>query len=193
MSVVSSNYKFPDFYHFPPFFTLQPSEETRKKQYDLWLQHIVSYLKAHKKSILNIQEDAKTPLFQNSQIQRGLNTEGIKSIADYLVSQGYALWHINSQMNLNNNPTSNTILYLSWNSFNDWAAILYRYAQQNSLINTIVTLYELQCGEQSKGTEFYNLNEIILLQAIKVLEAQARAAVVPGENIHETGIKFKPA
>jgi ESCRT-II complex subunit VPS25 len=183
----TNNFKFSDFYHFPPFFTLQPTDQTRKQQLDLWLSHVIQYLKYLNKSSINLQQDSKTPLFENQQIQRGLSAEAIKIVADYLVSQGYAVWHNNAA----NSNMNNSVLYVSWHSFTDWAAIIYNFAQNNSLINTIVTLYELQCGDASKKAEFYNLNETILLQAIKVLQEQNRAAIVPGENIQETGIKFK--
>mmetsp|Transcript_96384 Transcript_96384/g.221018 ORF Transcript_96384/g.221018 Transcript_96384/m.221018 type:complete len:94 (+) Transcript_96384:77-358(+) len=39
----SQEYEAPDFYHFPPFFTIQPNLATREKQLKLWKQFILGW------------------------------------------------------------------------------------------------------------------------------------------------------
>lgn len=42
---LSSSFKYPEFFHFPPFFTLQPSPDTQKTQ--LKVRHDENFLPIH--------------------------------------------------------------------------------------------------------------------------------------------------
>mmetsp|Transcript_17814 Transcript_17814/g.30376 ORF Transcript_17814/g.30376 Transcript_17814/m.30376 type:complete len:91 (+) Transcript_17814:389-661(+) len=57
-----------EFYNFPPFFTLQPVEQTQEKQLQLWRRLILDYFTKNTKE--NILTLASFDLFQNDQIQR---------------------------------------------------------------------------------------------------------------------------
>ncbi|KAM1404909.1 hypothetical protein ACFX2I_013351 [Malus domestica] len=41
------DFKLPQFFNYPPYFTLQPVRETRKKQIQLWNNLILDYCKTH--------------------------------------------------------------------------------------------------------------------------------------------------
>jgi len=51
---------------------LQPVLETRKKQVRMWIDFILSYQKHFRKSIIGVNEDAKTSVFANTRIDRML-------------------------------------------------------------------------------------------------------------------------
>ena len=74
----------PDFYFFPPFFTLQPVISTRNHQLRLWRDMIVQYHTFHKQKILVVHD---CPLFINKTIDRQLNDEAIQVIMDDLIQR----------------------------------------------------------------------------------------------------------
>ncbi len=46
--IINKNYKYPDFYNWPFFFTIQKNAETRLKQFSMWAKVIVEFCKANK-------------------------------------------------------------------------------------------------------------------------------------------------
>ena len=60
-------FEFPDFYSYPPYFTLQPVKETREKQLASWRNLVVTYCRANRV----FDFDPKTfSLFENKAINR---------------------------------------------------------------------------------------------------------------------------
>ena len=65
-------FEWPWQYRFPPFFTIQPNEETRAKQVVAWGELICNYCRHHNMEVLVIAEAASSlPLFNNAEIKRG--------------------------------------------------------------------------------------------------------------------------
>jgi ESCRT-II complex subunit VPS25 len=82
-------YQTPDFWNFPPFFTIQPTLATRQKQLELWKDLILRY---HSSQNIHIMVPGEFPLFQNNSINRKLSTVDIGIILDYMIGLGmYAL------------------------------------------------------------------------------------------------------
>lgn len=67
------DYQYPELYHFPPFFTLQPAAETRSRQLGMWRDLVVNYCRQKKVKQIVIGDDAFT-LFRNKNINRQLDT-----------------------------------------------------------------------------------------------------------------------
>ena len=65
---------FPEFYSFPPFFTIQPVLATREKQLALWRELILKYHTDRKIRTLVVHD---CPLWKNDAINRSLNPEEI--------------------------------------------------------------------------------------------------------------------
>ncbi len=68
-----ATFEWPEFYSFPPFFTLQPVEETRKKQLDMWVSLVVDWCRAVKLTEIHASEADKMEVFANKAIGRKLN------------------------------------------------------------------------------------------------------------------------
>ncbi len=81
--------QFPEFYSFPPFFTIQPVLATKEKQLALWRDLIVRYHMQYKLKNLVVHE---CPLWKNEDIGRSLDKEAMTTIMDDLVLQGYGEW-----------------------------------------------------------------------------------------------------
>jgi ESCRT-II complex subunit VPS25 len=68
-----AKFEWPEFYSFPPFFTLQPVEETRKKQLDMWVDLVVRWCKVVGLSEIHVSSADKLELFSNKAIGRALS------------------------------------------------------------------------------------------------------------------------
>uniref|UniRef100_A0A0D3A496 4-coumarate--CoA ligase n=1 Tax=Brassica oleracea var. oleracea TaxID=109376 RepID=A0A0D3A496_BRAOL len=62
------DFKLPQFFNYPPYFTLQPVRDTREKQIQLWKELILDFCKSQKVFLIGVEEDF--PLFSNSAIDR---------------------------------------------------------------------------------------------------------------------------
>ena len=63
-----TSFQWPWQYEFPPFFTVQPNTDTRSKQLDAWCDLVLSYHRATKSYLLDVNEAQSSPLFYNSKI-----------------------------------------------------------------------------------------------------------------------------
>jgi ESCRT-II complex subunit VPS25 len=70
--------------------------------------------------------------------------------------------------------TRRTCLVL-WRTAAEWAQVVYSWAVGAGLKDSVVTLDELQQGEEVRGTELAGLHREVLVRAIKALEGQGRA------------------
>ena len=67
---------------------LQTHAASREKQYAAWSQLIRDYCRSHKKFILNVNDDSRSPLFTNAAINRALPSASIVQLLEQLVSEG---------------------------------------------------------------------------------------------------------
>lgn len=68
---IPSGLQWPWQYEFPPFFTLQPNTDTRRKQIEAWCDLVLTYHRTTKTYVMDIQEAAQSsPLFNNAKIDR---------------------------------------------------------------------------------------------------------------------------
>jgi ESCRT-II complex subunit VPS25 len=72
MAASDKSFVFPEFWSYPPYFTLQPIPETRQKQKELWSSLILSYCRHHKIFQINVDDAAQqqSPPFANPAIKR---------------------------------------------------------------------------------------------------------------------------
>uniref|UniRef100_A0A034WK59 Vacuolar protein-sorting-associated protein 25 n=2 Tax=Endopterygota TaxID=33392 RepID=A0A034WK59_BACDO len=172
-----TEFEWPWEYTFPPFFTLQPHEETRNQQIKVWSDLFLRYLKYLNKFQVNINENA-FPLFNNDAIKRRLSPETITVILEQLQRTGHAApldkrrieWQVYSY------------------TLEEYANMVYDWIQQTGQLNTICTLYEIASGENSEGTEFHGVDEAVLLNAFRTLENKGKCEVVQLDD--SFGIKF---
>jgi len=177
---MAKNYQFPSYYDMPPMFTLQPVLNTRKKQLQLWTDIIVEFSKFYKKFEYSLAEVAKSPLFNNSKINRKCNIDMIKTVFEELASQGYGEWQ-------NKEKTQITIY---WKRPEDWGSLIYKWVSDSGKLNSVLTVYEIQQGDDSEGQEFHNLETRVLLKALKYLEKEGKCQVFTGTSDDNLGVKF---
>ena len=170
--------KFPEFYSFPPFFTIQPVEETREKQFALWRDLIVRYHDHCKIKTLVVHE---CPLWKNDKIHRKLDPDDIQQIMENLVEQGHGEWIDDEQK---------TTCRIFWRQPKELAADIYEWAKASGNIGGVCTMYELHSGEDVNGMSFEGVDEELLRRALGILEDQGKCTIFQGDTSSEDGIKF---
>ena len=170
--------QFPEFYSFPPFFTIQPVLATKEKQLALWRELIVRYHMQYKLKTLVVHECS---LWKNDAIGRKLSREGIQEIMNDLIFHGYGEWV--------DEPEKTTCRIL-WRKPEELATDIYEWAVANGNIGSVCTVYELHSGEDVHGMSFQGVDEELLRRALGILEDQGKCTIFQGDTSSEDGIKF---
>ncbi|KAL3822657.1 hypothetical protein ACHAXA_001810 [Cyclostephanos tholiformis] len=168
----------PDFYHFPPFFTVQPVLSTREKQLGQWRELILKYHTDLRIKTLVLHE---CPLWKNDSIGRELSHDGIRIVMDDFVRSGHGEWE---------DPDLRTRCRILWRKPEQLASDIYDWAVANGKINDVCTVYELHSGEDVNGMSFYGVDEELLRRALGILEQQGKCVIFNGDNFSGDGIKF---
>lgn len=170
--------KLPDFFNYPPYFTLQPVRDTREKQVQVWKELILNYCKHHKIFIISLEEEF--PLFSNPAIDRKLSYEAKKVFLSALVSEGRAEWLDKGQKKC----------LILWRRIQDWAEYILKFVHENGLEDGVMTLEEIRAGVESRGTELAGIDRILLIRALKLLEQRGKAVIFKGTSTDDEGVKF---
>jgi ESCRT-II complex subunit VPS25 len=176
-----TEYQFPEFYSFPPFFTLQDNPITRQKQLDLWVDHVIKYTTTHKiTELLPTSSSQSLPLFNNPSIKRALDPQDIQTVLDHVQKSGYGTW-LTADKSKFGLSTINTA---------ELAAALHKWADQYDLMSSVETLDEIINGTMSRGQPFYNSPMKIVYNALLELENQGLASLYEGDDMGSLGVKF---
>lgn len=162
-------------YEFPPFFTIQPNETTRKIQLSVWSKLVLKYHKVNKKYILDINEITESPLFSNAKINRSLSTDGILTVLESLMDT----------CNAQPVDKTRTRWLIFWHNPTEWGDIIYSWAKDNGQIDNVCTLYEIQT---SASTEFNGMPNEVLIKVLKTLEKRGCAELILEDEY--AGVKF---
>ncbi|EFA78377.1 vacuolar protein sorting 25 [Heterostelium album PN500] len=178
---ITSAFPFPSYYNREPFFTLQPILNTQKKQLQMWQELILSYTRYHKIYELDINEYIKrgSELFNNEKIKRKLSQETIVAIFNEIVDSGYGEWL--------DKDKSRALVW--WRKPDEWASIIYQWVVDSGQTDSILTVWEIQKGDDTKNLEFHEINTNILMKALKSLEKQGKAQIFSGSE-NNLGVKF---
>lgn len=172
------NFKLPNFFNYPPYFTLQPVRETREKQVNLWKELIIEYCRSQKIFVIGMEEDF--PLFKNPVIERSLNQEAREAFLAALVSEGRAEW-------LDKGHKSCLVL---WRSVQDWASYIINFVKENGFEDTTLLVEDLRSGIESRGSDLEGIDRAVLMRALRLLEHRGKAVVFKGSATDEEGVKF---
>ncbi|GAB2234551.1 hypothetical protein Droror1_Dr00003806 [Drosera rotundifolia] len=170
--------KLPNFFNYPPYFTLQPVKDTREKQVQLWKELILEYCKTHKIFFIDLEHDF--PLFSNNAIERSLSHEAREAFLSALVAEGRAEWMDKSRRKC----------LVLWHRIQDWADIILRFATDNGFEDSVMTIEELRTGVESRGTELHGMDRTVLMRALKLLENKGKLAIFKGASTDDEGVKF---
>lgn len=164
-------------YNFPPFFTIQPNEATRAKQLSAWRSLVLDYCQKNRITVLDIREAAaSSPLFHNKRIERQLDEEEILIVLRELEKHGNLEWTDKSKRRCS----------VYWRSPEEWGSLIYQFAKENGLTNTVCTIYELQEGDDAAGQPFHGLDTELLIKSLKSLEIKNQCELFDGNE----GVKF---
>ncbi len=169
--------QYPEFYSFPPFFTLQPTTSSRQKQLALWRDLLLTYHTHHKLKTLIVHE---CPLWSNVDIDRRLDASGVSAVMEDFVRSGHGEW----------TDETRTKCRVLWRTPSQLASDIYEWAAKNGFVGSVCTIYELHSGEDVDGMSFEGADEELLRRAVSVLEERGQAAVFKGETSAEDGVKF---
>lgn len=137
----------------------------------------MKYQKHLNQAILNVNDET-TELFINKELNRRLSNEGRLLIMDQLERTGHA-----SPMDKNRNTWE-----IYWITLDDLANFVYRWAADNAMTNTVCTLFEITNGDMSAGQEFHELDQGVLLKALKLLEKSGKCELISFDD--NEGVKF---
>ena len=168
--------EFPWQHNFPPFYTLQPNAETRKKQLEAWRSIVLDYCQSKNLTALDLREIGQSELFNNTQIKRRLSEEALAAVFNELEEKGNVEWTDKSKTRCN----------IYWRSLDEWGTLIYNFIKQKGQTNTVWTLYELTEGSDVVGQPFYGLEEAVLIKSLKALEVQKKAEIFDNNE----GVKF---
>ncbi|CAN6691106.1 unnamed protein product [Malus baccata var. baccata] len=173
------DFKLPQFFNYPPYFTLQPVRDTREKQIQLWKDLILDYCKIHHIFVIGL-EDQEFPLFSNPAIERSLTYEAREAFLSALVAQGRAEWLDKSRRKC----------LVLWHRIQDWANIVLDFVKDNGLEDSVMTVEEIRTGIESRGTELHGIDRTVLMRALKMLEQKGKLAIFKGTTADDEGVKF---
>lgn len=170
----------PDFVNFPPFYTLQTNERTRTQQLLLWRNLVLNWVKVQGSASVKLDS---FELFENKQIHRKLDRDGVAAVAGSLVESGHAQWEDNEH----------TRLRITWRTPHEWGALIYKWAQDSALNDSLFTLFELHSGDLTTNESFHGLEAGLMLQALESLQSNGRVQLYSSGVLDETGVKFLPS
>ncbi|CAF3028771.1 unnamed protein product [Rotaria sp. Silwood2] len=166
-------------YHdFPPFFTLQPNLDTRRKQLDGWCSLILDYCRLKKVCTFDVNDASKFPPFFNAKINRQLDNNFIQILLEELRSRGHIEWE-------DKNKRRCLIL---WKSPEEWAKTIYQWITSRGMNGTVCTFYELLHGDDTRSAEFHNIDPKLFRRILNELEKRGQATTF-SENGAD-GVKF---
>ena len=179
--LINPKYKFPDYFQWPFFFTLQTNGEVRRKQIHMWIDLVLKFCQDNKVWKLTPTIFALN-LGQNPKINRKLDPKDIEIIFQSLVSVKKAVFV---------NPKQPEDIYILWKSFNEWEQYLYNSAMNRQSIDKLETLDYIIEDDDNKNEEYYNMDKNLLISVLKGLENKGKCGLVKdssGENY--VAVKF---
>ncbi|CAF1666740.1 unnamed protein product [Adineta ricciae] len=155
------------FHDFPPFFTLQPNLDTRRKQLDAWCSLILDYCRMKKVCTFDVNDASKFPPFSNAKINRQLDSNFIQVILEELRSRGNIEWEDKSKRRC----------LVLWKSPEEWAKTIYQWITAHGMNGTVCTFYELLHGDDTRSAEFHNIDPQLFRRVLGELEKRGQATV----------------
>jgi ESCRT-II complex subunit VPS25 len=214
MSTAAAAFSFPPLYSFKPFFTVQPTDATWAKQKQVWLDLIRSYCAHHKLYRISLAATSSIPttagvtatpaaaaapsaasstsllrdshlvlsLFRNASLDRQLSPDAVRRLLDALQEDGWGVW--------TEQPRKDVFIISPEHRLAELAELLFAHMEKIGEQAGISTVYELQNGDQMKGSVFVGMEEHLLLAVVRTLEAKGKCALIQAPVVVEMGVKF---
>ncbi len=179
-NLIPDNYKFPEYYNWPIFFTFQKHENTKRKQIKMWSALTLICCKDNKIFRLS-KSDFYENIGINNQIQRRLNFDDIQVIFDNLVEDNKAIY-----VNKNNKDE----IFILWKTIPEWENFFYESSTKKKSIGKLETLDYLCYDEDNKYEEYYNMDRDLLILILKGLESKGKCKLIKDDDDSYMGVQF---
>ncbi|KAK8136509.1 hypothetical protein PG984_004449 [Apiospora sp. TS-2023a] len=200
----TSTFDFPREYHFPPFFTRQTNVNTRRAQLEKWSSLILAYCAHHRLYKLSLsasaasnsdsnnhnnsaEANAEENLFHNRRLNRRLSTADAREVLDFMRKEGRAEF-VGGGGGGGDGNTGGDVAWIYWKTPEEWAKELENWVDETAQKGTVLTLYELTQGEDTRGSTFHGLDPDLLQKALQVLVKRGKAQIFGQED--SQGVKF---
>ncbi|RFU74135.1 vacuolar -sorting-associated [Trichoderma arundinaceum] len=197
----SPDFSFPREYFFPAFFTRQTNLTIHHAQLTKWSALILSYARHHRLFRLTLSAAADSDLFFNRKLDRRLNPPDIHEVIDFMRKDGRAEY-LRSGSGANGSGSggdgsasaaaaaaaAGDVVFLYWRKPEEWAALIEAFVDETAQKGSVLTVYELIEGENTRGTEFHGMDNEVLMKALNVLVKRGKAQIFGSED--SLGVKF---
>jgi ESCRT-II complex subunit VPS25 len=142
-----NTFDFPREYHFPPFFTRQPNLTTHHSQLCTWSALILKYCAHHSLYKLSLSSPTTEELFHNKKLNRRLSPADAREVLDFMRKEGRAE---PVSVAAGDEDTSD-VFWIYWKTPEEWAREVENWVDETAQKGTVLTLWELTDGENSRG------------------------------------------
>ncbi|ETN46340.1 uncharacterized protein HMPREF1541_00524 [Cyphellophora europaea CBS 101466] len=174
-------FEFPARHSWPPFFSAQPTLQSRQAQLSRWSTLIQRYCRHYRLYNLTLVDALDTPLFHNATLKKRLSLADAKAIIEHMASaagDNRAEW-VSSEK---------SAAWIWWRKPEEWADLIAGWVEETGQKGVVLTLYELVEGEATMNQEFYGMDTRILRRALDTLVKKGKAQVFGTED--QQGVKF---
>ncbi|OCH87539.1 ESCRT-II complex vps25 subunit [Obba rivulosa] len=167
-----SGFLLPSIHSAPPFFTQQPNPATQAIVAEQWSKLILSYARFRNMFTLRV-EDAEIPggewdeVLRNERINRRLLPAHLASLIADMVSKNLASY---------DPPNQTRSVLLWWRQPDEWAEVLYQWADSTGQMNTILTFYEIL--DPPVPSALSGIPITVLRRAVSILTKSQRAQII---------------
>ena len=172
-----TEFSLPDWYEFPPSFTLQPVQQTQQRQLAMWCSLVLRWAAHHRTWTL---VPTKWPLFANERIGRRMPHEGVDAVVRALLESGHAEWADEERAQLR----------LMAQLPSELGTQLYHKVRETGMIGSVYTVLELCEGDESETLGFSGTDPALFRKALQWLEDQNKAKIFKGAESDADGVKF---
>lgn len=168
-TATTSDFPFPREYFFPAFFTRQPNLTIHHAQLTKWSSLVLAYARHHRVFRLALSAAADSDLFFNRTLDRRLAPPDIREVIDFMRKDGRAEYlqpgDAGSGSNGNGDGASASaaagtgagagagdVVLIYWRKPQEWAALIEAYVDETAQKGSVLTVYELTEGENTRGT-----------------------------------------
>ncbi|KAK0765189.1 hypothetical protein N5P37_002667 [Trichoderma harzianum] len=188
----SPSFPFPREYFFPAFFTRQTNITIHHAQLTKWSALILAYARHHRLFRITISAAAESDLFFNRGIDRRLSPPDIREVLDFMRKDGRAEFlrpdGAADAASAAAAAAGGDVVFLYWRKPEEWAALVEAFVEETAQKGSVLTVYELTEGENTRGTEFHGMDNQVLMKALNILVKRGKAQIFGSED--SLGVKF---
>ncbi|KAK4073607.1 hypothetical protein Trihar35433_3081 [Trichoderma harzianum] len=186
----SPSFPFPREYFFPAFFTRQTNITIHHAQLTKWSALILAYARHHRLFRITISAAAESDLFYNRGIDRRLSPPDIREVLDFMRKDGRAEFLRPGDADASSSSAADggDVVFLYWRKPEEWAALVEAFVEETAQKGSVLTVYELTEGENTRGTEFHGMDNQVLMKALNILVKRGKAQIFGSED--SLGVKF---